>query len=92
VRDLAAQADAVVFGGAEPTDRQTREFWAQVDVALARMRATMTRRQRWKGRVTTRSLRGRARTRRSTGTTSSTGSTARGPRLPRRRRTKGQDR
>jgi hypothetical protein len=86
VQDLAAQADAVVFGGAEPSDRETREFWAQVDVALARMRATMTRRQRWKGRVTTRSLRGRARPRRTTG------STARGPRLPRRRRTKGQDR
>lgn len=92
VQDLAAQADAVVFGGAEPSDRETREFWAQVDVALARMRATMTRRQRWRGRVTTRSLRGRARPRRTTGTTSSTGGTTRGLRLPRRRRTKGQNR
>lgn len=60
---LAAQADAVVFGPTDPTLDEARAYWAQVDRALARMRAAVTRRQRWRGRVTTRSLR-RARDRR----------------------------
>ncbi|HEY0218118.1 MAG TPA: transglutaminaseTgpA domain-containing protein [Cellulomonas sp.] len=100
VRVLAEQADAVVFGAAEPSVDQARAFWAQVDVALARMRATLSRRARWRGRVTTRSLRRSARRDRptSTSTTSGTTTSRTSSRLPRpgarRRRaaTKGQDR
>jgi transglutaminase-like putative cysteine protease len=69
---LAARADASVFGPAEPTAADARAYWAQVDEALARMRAATTRKERWRGRITTRSLRrsarrSAARARRSTG-------------------------
>jgi transglutaminase-like putative cysteine protease len=69
---LAERADAAVFGPDEPTTEDARTFWAQVDQALARMRAATPRKERWRGRVTTRSLRrstrrAAARARRSTG-------------------------
>ncbi|GIG36761.1 transglutaminase family protein [Cellulomonas pakistanensis] len=54
---LADRADAAVFGASTPTAADAREFWAQVDGALARMRAATPRKERWRGRVTTRSLR-----------------------------------
>ncbi len=57
VRDLAAQADAAVFGADDPTIDQAQRFWADVDTTLARMRAATPRRARWRGRITTRSLR-----------------------------------
>ncbi|WP_454049225.1 transglutaminase-like domain-containing protein [Cellulomonas sp. Marseille-Q8402] len=58
---LADRADAAVFGSGEPTAADARAYWAQVDEALARMRAATPRKQRWRGRVTTRSLRRAAR-------------------------------
>ncbi|WP_169164999.1 transglutaminase-like domain-containing protein [Cellulomonas taurus] len=64
VRDLAAQADAAVFGADDPTVDQAQRFWADVDATLARMRAATPRRARWRGRITTRSLRARAAERR----------------------------
>lgn len=64
VRELAAHADAVVFGPGEPTVDQARRFWSDVDRTLARMRAATPRRARWRGRITTRSLRARAAVRR----------------------------
>jgi transglutaminase-like putative cysteine protease len=54
---LAERADAAVFGPAAPTAGEARDYWAQVDRALARMRAATPRKQRWRGRITTRSLR-----------------------------------
>lgn len=54
---LAERADAAVFGPGEPTAADAREYWAQVDRTLARMRAATPPKQRWRGRVTTRSLR-----------------------------------
>jgi transglutaminase-like putative cysteine protease len=54
---LAHRADAAVFGSGEPSVDDARSYWAQVDEALARMRAATPRKQRWRGRVTTRSLR-----------------------------------
>lgn len=65
---LAERADAAVFGPADPSVADARDYWAQVDRALDRMRAATPPRQRWRGRLTTRSLRRRGgRTRRSTG-------------------------
>ncbi|MEV7972211.1 transglutaminaseTgpA domain-containing protein [Cellulomonas sp. NPDC089187] len=64
VRDLAAHADQVVFGPVDPSVDQARRFWADVDSTLARMRAALPRRARWRGRITTRSLRTRAAARR----------------------------
>lgn len=64
VRDLAAHADAAVFGADDPTVDQAQRFWADVDATLARMRAATPRRARWRGRITTRSLRARAAERR----------------------------
>jgi len=54
---LADRADAAVFGAGTPTEADARDYWAQVDRVLARMRAATPRKQRWRGRVTTRSLR-----------------------------------
>lgn len=54
---LAERADAAVFGVGEPTTDDARSYWAQVDHALARMRAATPRTARWRGHVTTRSLR-----------------------------------
>lgn len=54
---LADRADAAVFGSGEPSRDDARAYWTQVDEALARMRAATPRKQRWRGRVTTRSLR-----------------------------------
>lgn len=58
---LADRADAAVFGSGDPSPEDARAYWAQVDEALARMRAATPRKQRWRGRVTTRSLRRSAR-------------------------------
>ncbi|HEY0185856.1 MAG TPA: transglutaminaseTgpA domain-containing protein [Cellulomonas sp.] len=71
VRTLAEQADAVVFGLGEPTADQARQVWEQVDVVLAGMRAASTRRERWRLRISTRSLRG---SRRQGSTAAGTGS------------------
>ena len=68
---LADRADAAVFGPQEPSVEDARAYWAQVDQALARMRAATPRKQRWRGRVTTRSLRRSAR--RGTGGGAGTG-------------------
>ncbi|WP_147793927.1 transglutaminase domain-containing protein [Cellulomonas sp. Y8] len=54
---LADRADAAVFGAAAPTTADAREYWAEVDRTLASMRAATPRKQRWRGRVATRSLR-----------------------------------
>ncbi|WP_255595368.1 transglutaminase domain-containing protein [Cellulomonas sp. C5510] len=65
---LAERADAAVFGPADPSVADARDYWAQVDRALDHMRAATPRRQRWRGRLTTRSLRPRGgRARRTTG-------------------------
>ncbi|VTR78488.1 transglutaminase domain-containing protein [Cellulomonas hominis] len=58
---LAERADAAVFGATDPTVADARDYWAQVDRALARMRAATPRKQRLRGRITTRSLRRSAR-------------------------------
>ncbi|WP_282945634.1 transglutaminase domain-containing protein [Cellulomonas endometrii] len=62
---LAERADAAVFGAADPTVADARDYWAQVDRALARMRAATPRKQRLRGRITTRSLRRSARSARA---------------------------
>ena len=54
---LAGRADAAVFGAAAPTTADAREYWADVDRTLASMRAATPRKERWRGRVATRSLR-----------------------------------
>jgi transglutaminase-like putative cysteine protease len=54
---LAHRADAAVFGAAAPTTADAREYWADVDRTLASMRAATPRKERWRGRVATRSLR-----------------------------------
>lgn len=54
---LADRADAAVFGATAPTVADAREYWADVDRTLASMRAATPRKQRWRGRVATRSLR-----------------------------------
>jgi transglutaminase-like putative cysteine protease len=54
---LADRADAAVFGAAAPTTADAREYWADVDRTLASMRAATPRKQRWRARVATRSLR-----------------------------------
>lgn len=61
VAGLAAGADAAVFGPGEPTPEQVQTYWRQVDVALAAMRSAVPRRQRWRTRWSTASLRGRRR-------------------------------
>ncbi|NTW41219.1 MAG: transglutaminase domain-containing protein, partial [Cellulomonadaceae bacterium] len=58
VAGLAASADAVVFGAGDPTPAQIDAYWAQVDVAVAAMRAVVPRRTRWLSRWSPASLRG----------------------------------
>lgn len=65
VAGLAAGADAMVFGPGEPTPEQVEAYWAQVDVAVAAMRTVLPRRQRWRARWSTASLRARRRARRA---------------------------
>ena len=83
---LADRADAAVFGAATPTPADAREFWAEVDRALARMRAATPRKERWRGRVTTRSLRRseRRRARRAARAARGTGGSGRKERQARR--------
>jgi transglutaminase-like putative cysteine protease len=85
---LAERADSAVFGATDPTAAEARDYWAQVDRALARMRAATPRKQRLRGRITTRSLRRAARADNG-GDTGSTGLAARARRA---RRSTGADR
>lgn len=64
VATLASRADAVVFGGREPTDEEIAGFWAQVDVAVAAMRSAVPRRVRWRAQLSAASVRHRRRLRR----------------------------
>jgi transglutaminase-like putative cysteine protease len=64
VATLASRADAVVFGGLEPTDEDVAAFWGQVDVALAAMRSAVPRRVRWRAQLSAASVRHRRRLRR----------------------------
>jgi hypothetical protein len=55
---LAHRADATVFGAAEPTPQEVEAYWAEVDALLGGLHARVPRRQRWRARVSLRSLRG----------------------------------
>ncbi len=59
VARLADRADAAVFGPGVPDEKQTRDYWREVDAAMQRMRQSVPRRARLRGRVTLRSLRRR---------------------------------
>jgi transglutaminase-like putative cysteine protease len=88
---LAERADSAVFGATDPTAADARDYWAQVDRALARMRAATPRKQRLRGRITTRSLRRAARAGNG-GVAGGTGSTGLAARARRARRSTGADR
>lgn len=57
VATLASRADAVVFGGQEPTQAEVESYWAQVDAATEAMRQAVPARVRWWSRWSPRSLR-----------------------------------
>ena len=76
---LASRADEVVFGPGEPSAEDVRVYWAQVDSTVAAMRSLVRRRDRWRARWSTASLRAgrRARRRRSAETGSRVDDTVR---------------
>ncbi len=55
---LAHRADATVFGAAEPSPQEVEAYWAEVDALLGGLHARVPRRQRWRARLSLRSLRG----------------------------------
>jgi transglutaminase-like putative cysteine protease len=55
---LAHRADATVFGAAEPTPQEVDAYWAEVEALLGGLHARVPRRQRWRARLSLRSLRG----------------------------------
>ncbi|WP_082812954.1 transglutaminaseTgpA domain-containing protein [Cellulomonas timonensis] len=61
VRVLAEEADAVVFGPDKPGDHVATAYWSRVDAALARLRASVSRRRWWRSRVSLASGRERRR-------------------------------
>ncbi|MDM8084135.1 transglutaminaseTgpA domain-containing protein [Cellulomonas cellasea] len=61
VRVLAEEADAVVFGPDTPGDHVATAYWSRVDAALARLRASVSRRRWWRSRVSLASGRERRR-------------------------------
>jgi transglutaminase-like putative cysteine protease len=63
VATLAARADAVVFGGQEPSAAEVEAYWAQVDSTMQAMRRAVPRRVRWGSRWSPVSLRRAARRR-----------------------------
>lgn len=54
---LARQADASTFAPEPVTDDQATRFWQGVDRAVSGLRASVTRRRAWAGRLSTRSFR-----------------------------------
>jgi len=56
-RGVALQADAAVFGPGEPDDGVAERAWRETDVFLAALARHGTLRQRWRGRLSVRSLR-----------------------------------
>lgn len=61
LRALADEADAAVFGPGVPAEHTATAYWARVDAALARLRASVTRRRWWRSRVSLASARERRR-------------------------------
>ena len=57
VATLAARADAVVFGGREPSEAEIQAYWTQVDATMRAMRRAVPRRVRWGSRWSPVSLR-----------------------------------
>lgn len=57
-KDLAQTADAHVFGAGDPSPEQSAAYWRGVGSAVRDLRSAVSRRQRWRARVSTRSLRG----------------------------------
>ena len=55
---LAHRADATVFGAAEPTAQEVEAYWVEVEALLGGLHARVPRRQRWRARLSLRSLRG----------------------------------
>lgn len=54
---LARQADASTFAPEPVSDEQATSFWQGVDLAVAGLRASVTRRKAWLGRLSTKSFR-----------------------------------
>lgn len=54
---LAERIDTHVFGPGEPTEDDVRALWHQVDEALSAVNRSVSARQRWRARVSLRSLR-----------------------------------
>lgn len=67
VAGLAAGADAFVFGPGTPAPEDVSRYWAEVDGAVAAMRRSVPRRDRWRARWSAASLRDRRRARRRAG-------------------------
>lgn len=63
-RGVAQRADAAVFGPGEPGERDASETWQEADAFLAALARHGTRRERWAGALSRRSLRVRAARRR----------------------------
>ncbi len=54
---LADKADSAVFAPGEPTDRQVDDVWEGVDILVGILKSGINWKQRWRGRLSLRSLR-----------------------------------
>lgn len=56
VRDLAAAADARVFGPGSPSVEDAQQFWSEADGVIHRMTSALSRRDRMRAKISLRSL------------------------------------
>jgi hypothetical protein len=54
---LATRVDEIVYGVADPTAKDARTFWAEIDATRRQLIAGLSRRQRWRVALSVRSLR-----------------------------------